>query len=36
MIGVGWTALFLSRGLHVRAPFDPAPGAEDRAGAPTS
>lgn len=29
VIGVGWTALFLSRGLHVRA-FDPAPGAEDR------
>ncbi|MEJ8281236.1 3-hydroxyacyl-CoA dehydrogenase NAD-binding domain-containing protein [Pseudonocardia spirodelae] len=29
VIGVGWTALFLSRGLHVRA-YDPAPGAQER------
>lgn len=29
VIGVGWTALLLARGLEVRA-FDPAPGAEER------
>ncbi|MBP2370309.1 3-hydroxyacyl-CoA dehydrogenase NAD-binding domain-containing protein [Pseudonocardia parietis] len=29
VLGVGWTALFLARGLAVHA-HDPAPGAEDR------